>query len=741
MTEPDLLARERRARLAAERLLELKQAELHDANRRLAAHARALSDEIVETREETETLKERTSDALVRLETANAQTMIAERRLWQSVQTIRDGFAVWDTSEVMIAANAAYLEPFDGMECVGPGISYAEMLRIVVAEGIADLEGTRPDVWIEAMLTRWRSDQIGDRVIRLWSGQSIQLTDRRADGGDTVSLALDITDRVRYEAELKEAHRKAEAASRAKSAFLANMSHEIRTPMNGVVGMADLLADTALDDEQRLFVETIKTSGEALLTLINDVLDYSKIEAEKLTLHPEAFDLERAIHEVMLLMRPSLRDGAVTLAVDYDIFMPTRFVGDAGRVRQILTNLVGNAVKFTQKGHVLVRVVGFPDMAGGGQCIRLSVEDTGVGIPSDKVDHVFGEFNQVEDERNRSFEGTGLGLAITKRLVGLMKGDIWVESEPGVGSCFGISLTLPVDEDDSPPLAQIPGGVGRILIADAQDTSRLIMTRQVETLGLTTVALPTFAALSNAAPAPGDVVVLDGGLSNGPASAVQGLRDAGFAGPILLLANAPLSAGTVNGVDAVLARPCRRREFLAALAQAARHAVSELAGEMAGPTHPPPPDRSPPSDAAVGPRPMRILAAEDNRTNRLVFAKIVKALDVDLTFAENGQQAIDAYAALPPDLIFMDISMPQVDGIEATRQIRARAEAQGLPRPRIVAMTAHALDGDAEALLAMGLDRVLTKPLKKARILQEIGAACPPACRPPLPEAESTAAE
>ncbi len=372
MTNMDAMARERRARMAAERLLELKQAELSDANRKLAAHARHLSDEIVEKREETEVLKEQKSQVLSELETANHAILIAERRLWDSVETIQDGFAVFDAQGVMVAANCAYLLPFDGLEAVGPGISYPEMLRLAVEEGIVDIGTQSRDSWAQSMMARWASAGIPPQVIKLWNGVFIKLVDRRAHGGDTVSLALNITDTIRNEAKLKDARSKAEAANRAKSAFLANMSHEIRTPMNGVVGMADLLADTDLDEEQRLYIETIKSSGEALLVLINDVLDYSKIEAEKLTLHPEPFDLERAIHEIVMLLQPSVQGRDLELVVDFDMFLPTRYVGDPGRMRQVLTNLIGNAIKFTENGHVLIRVVGLPDGVQPNACTSRS---------------------------------------------------------------------------------------------------------------------------------------------------------------------------------------------------------------------------------------------------------------------------------------------------------------------------------------------------------------------------------
>ncbi|MBV1904276.1 MAG: PAS-domain containing protein, partial [Marinosulfonomonas sp.] len=288
------VSKERRARLAAERLLELKQSELFAANARLSEHAMALSDEVVEKREEVEVvrhvaeeLRGQNSQALTDLARANHEVEIAERRLWDSVETIQDGFAVFDAASVLVAANSAYLSVFDGMECVAPGITYSEITQILAQEGIVDIGAQDPQLWCQEMQQRWISGELGQRTLKLWNGLFIKLVDRRAENGDTVSLALNITDTIRREKQLTHARSKAEAANRAKSSFLAKMSHELRTPMNGVVGMADLLTDTELSEEQTLFVETIKSSGEALLGLINDVLDFSKIEAEKLVLHSE----------------------------------------------------------------------------------------------------------------------------------------------------------------------------------------------------------------------------------------------------------------------------------------------------------------------------------------------------------------------------------------------------------------------------------------------------------------------
>ncbi|PCH73261.1 MAG: hybrid sensor histidine kinase/response regulator [Rhodobacteraceae bacterium] len=771
MSLANKLSQERRSRLAAERLLELKQAELTAANRKLGRHALALTKRIGETEAEVETFRDevanvRDENARVKsdLSVAHEKVEIAERRLWHSIQTIQDGFAFFDSDSTLIGANTAYISFFDELEEVSPGINYMRILQIMTDDGLVNTESLEPDAWRAMMSERWLEPNPEPIVIRMWNEQYIKLIDQRGHGGDVVSLALNITSTVRYEAQLKAERTRAEAANRAKSAFLANMSHEIRTPMNGVVGMAELLTDTELDEEQRLYANTIKNSGEALLVIINDVLDYSKIEAEKLILHPEPFDLERCIHEVVMLLQSSAHDKGLSMLIDYDLFLPTMLVGDPGRLRQILTNLVGNAVKFTTSGHVLIQVTGIPGGVGEDCAIHITIEDTGIGIPEDKVQHIFGEFNQVEDERNRQFEGTGLGLAISKRLIELMGGTVWVESEEGKGSCFGFKVQMPMAETPQPEPPVLPKDLHHVLLVDNEDANRDILQKQLQQLGLKVTSCRSGASALEAMQSDIGLVLSEHNMPDMDGlELAENLKTGGWENvPILLLSSNPGFAHSdpaFGHLQGILQKPIVRASLFNRLAELGsppkpRPGPAQV-GESAPdtpetivqfPNRPPHrihigiPGTSPsvetaPADATAeealtnqggdsGEAPntgrlMRVLAAEDNKTNQLVFRKMVKDLQIEIKFANNGLEAVAAFGEFEPDMIFMDISMPKMDGKEATGKIRKQEVKTGGHIP-IIALTAHAMDGDAEGILAAGLDHYMTKPLRKALIHEQI---------------------
>ncbi|MBS0573318.1 MAG: response regulator [Proteobacteria bacterium] len=726
MNIADKLVRERRARLAAERLLEQKSRELVAANGRLAEHARSLSDlvdgqrqDLHAARSRAAALQGRNNEIESDLERALAAARQAQRRLWQALETMRDGFAVFDGDQKLIIANGAFVALFQGRFALRAGQTYDEVVRAFARDGIIDLDGCDEHDWHHEMAARLLQPEIAPRVVRLADGRFLRLSDRRGEGGDLVCLATDISESMAREAELEEARTRAEAASRAKSAFLANMSHEIRTPMNGVVGMADLLCATDLTEEQRLFAETIRTSGEALLTIINDVLDYSKAEAEKLRLCPQPFDLERCLHEVMLLLSPRAREKGISLAVDFDLFLPTRFVADPGRMRQVLTNLLGNAVKFTAAGHVLARVVGL-ERGDGRFDMHFSIEDTGIGIAAEDLDRIFAEFSQVEDQSDRKYEGTGLGLAITRQLVALMGGEIWVDSEPGRGSCFGFRITLAPAEPVAAEGSDCPVALKRAVIADGALVSRSILARQLETIGLQVRALRSGAEAAGhlAGGAICDLLIIDldgeGGGST-VADLVVRLRALRPEAALLVAGTSPpLVPPGEDLTDGFLQKPILRSDLFRKLQDLSRG----LAAAGGQPAAPPAAGR------------LRVLAADDNRTNRLVFRKMVEGLDIDLAFAASGREAVDLWERLRPDLIYMDISMPEMDGRQAAQAIRAREAAEGLgAHVPMIAMTAHALEGDAERILSAGLDRYLAKPLKRAEVarpIEELLAAVAP---------------
>ena len=703
MNLADKLTEERRGRLAAERMLELKQAELHAANRKLGLHARELTEKIVKTRAVVETIRDENQRFRSDLTAANQKIALTERRLWHTIETIKDGFAFFNIDNEMIMANQAYLAVFDGLEEIRPGVNYVTILQVLTEEGIVNTGALCPEKWREQMTERLYLPEPPPTVIQLWNGTHIKLINQRGPEGDMVSLGLDITATVTHERSLKEARTIAESANRAKSAFLANISHEIRTPMNGVVGMAEVLSETPLTDEQQLYVETIKNSGEALLLIINDVLDYSKVEAGKLDLHVTTFDLEQVVLEVLMLLQPSAGGKNLHLLMAFDMRLPTAVSGDPGRLRQILTNLIGNAIKFTATGHVAIRIsADETDTAR----IHFAIEDTGIGIPPDKLKSIFDEFNQVENERNRQFDGTGLGLAISQRLVGMMGGEISVESTDGLGSTFAFALSLP-QAPTAKALPSVHPDLLHVLVLDTLEISGDILQRQLELLGLKVTRCSSAdtalehldetiaVVIADHAPPVLDGVALARHIADGP-----------YPVPVLLVSPTPYhDQGAAPGVQAFLTKPTARKDLLTHLAT------------LAPPTFQ---RREDTPEPAL--RKMRILAAEDNRTNQLVFGKMIKSLNIELIFAANGEEAVALYTSFQPDLVFMDISMPRMDGKEATRAIRA-LETEGDRTVPIIALTAHAMESDVTAILDAGLDHCLTKPLRKKDIVDQIAAA------------------
>lgn len=620
------------------------------------------------------------------------------------------------------------------------------------AIGKSDADFFGPDHQREAMSDEQRVMQTGEPLIgkeernvypdgrvRWMSTTKMPLRDRQGHIVGTFGVSRDITQLKLAQEALSAAADAAEAANRAKSDFLANMSHEIRTPLNAVLGMTELVLDTPLTPVQRDYLKLVQESGESLLTVINDILDFSKIEAGKLAIEQMPFEIREFLGDTLKSMGLRAHRKGLELIAEIATEVPTMLVGDPHRLRQVLVNLVGNAIKFTEAGEILLHVTPEPD-GDGNVMLHFRVTDTGIGIPADKFGSIFEAFEQADQSTTRKFGGTGLGLAISARLVTLMGGRIWVESELGRGSTFHFTMQFQQTEAGArtPPASpELLQGL-RVLIVDDNSTNRRILAEMLTSWGM----VPVLVADAEAAlvelqqPRSG----LDYGLvltdvhmpGQSGFDLVRRARESGVyvKGVVVMLTSGDRSEDLEMcrdlGVSTYLIKPVKQSELFNAILQALGAAHHEQWATATA------------ANAREAARPLNVLLAEDSIINQKLAIGLLERWGHRITVANDGREAVALALQQPFDVILMDIQMPELDGLDATREIREFEATAGKHTP-IIAMTAHALQGDRERCLAVGMDDYLTKPIRFEQLferMERIGQSIPPK---DLSESASTA--
>ncbi len=654
---------------------------------------------------------------LTKVMEAEHRAELAQQRLVDAVEALSQGFVLFDSDDRVVMCNRRFLEFFSlGEEVVYDHWRFMDICRHKLRNGAyPDAEG-RETEWLAERLERHRG--AGEPFeLKLASGQWLQISERRTSDGGFVIVYSDISVLKAAETSQREARGQAEAASKAKSDFLANMSHEIRTPMNAVLGMLGLVADSGLNAAQRSYVQVARDSAEILLDMLNDLLDLSKLEAGKLELQSGPFDLISVIEDAAQLMAPRAEAKGLQLATFFDPALHAEVVGDGARLRQVILNLVGNAIKFTDEGGVSIAAQAVP-AAGRADGLRIEVADTGIGISVDGDERgvVFERFRQLDTDTQHGRGGTGLGLAICRHLVEAMQGRIGYRGNGNGGCTFWFELEL-ARQPGTPANRSFPGSGIRALVYETNAVVRASVCRQLDAWGAEVTSCDRIQMLldqatSAASPAPFDLVLLDqGALRQGPPKLLDWLH-AGrcTAGAVIGLLSRPCystvgQSGDAEDVAVRLTKPLRRADLRLCLALARGDrllpAVTHHGGEA----------------AAVGLA--RILLVEDSPTNQLVGRLMLEGDRFEVEVAANGEEAVRKVQAAAYDIVLMDVAMPVMDGLAATKVIRRLGGAYAeLP---IIAMTANVMSGDRERCFAAGMTDYITKPVERVEILAAIG--------------------
>ncbi len=656
-------------------------------------------------------------DTAVEMEEANLREINdARRRLTDAIENISEGFSLYDSDDRLVVYNKRYVRLLYSEldDVIEPGIKFESIIREATAKGlIIDAEG-RTEEWIAERLARHRNP--GEPQLQLRKdGHWIRVSETKTEDGSTVAVYTDIT-------ELKRREEEAEAASRAKSAFLATMSHEIRTPMNSVVGMTSLLLDTEQTTEQREFTEIIRNSSDALLTVINDILDFSKIEAGRLEFEHQGFELRDCIQGALDSLATKAAEKGLELAYVVHPETPEAIFGDMSRIRQVLVNLLNNALKFTETGEVVLAVGVDPGSGTPPSCtLRFSVTDSGVGIPADRMDRLFQAFSQVDASISRRHGGTGLGLAICKRLSELMGGSMWAESEEGKGSVFSFTINVEAvasSEYDYLHEIQPQLRMKRLLVVEDNNVSRSLLIEQALAWGMQprATASPQEALDWISRGDPFDLAIVDRHMPEMDgvelSSAIREQRDAKDL-PIVLLTSLGDQERDLTELDfaAFLTKPIKPSQLFDVLVNisAGKPVMTRVREQAAAPTF----------DEHMGRDfPLRILLTEDNANNQKLALLVLSRLGYRADVAGNGIEALDALQRQDYDVVLMDVQMPEMDGLEATRRIRQRWSDDR--KPWIIAMTANAMQGDREMCLEAGMNDYVTKPIRIEQVVTSL---------------------